>query len=150
MRSSLRVSAYTDADWGGCQTSHKSTMSFWDQLCLSSLLSCSGYTNYFGPMKYLCNPPWSIKTVSLLCNWQAMQHPISDLNTLISIVISFVSMFKQTIFIKLVFVASHDQLADPLTKGLPKPSFVSLISKLGLKIFISQLKGKYYKLVKSC
>lgn len=79
----------------------------------------------------------SIPSVMVFCDSksaiQLASNPMShERSKHVDIDCHFIREHVQLNFINLIHVNTHQQLADPLTKALPRPQFQALISRLGL------------------
>lgn len=155
--SSLRLSAYVDAEWGSCQITRKSTSGFciflgeslvaWKSKKQPTVARSSAEAEYRALAALTSELLWikqllrvfevPITSVMIFCDSNsaiqlASNPPSHERSKHIDIDCHFIREHVGTGFLNLVYVPSHQQLVDPLTEALPRVLFQSLISKLGL------------------
>lgn len=157
VKSSLKLSAYVDADWGSCKVTRKSTTGFciflgdaliaWKSKKQPTVARSSAEAEYRGLASVTSELLWikqvlrtfeqSVSSVMVFSDSksaiQLASNPLShERSKHVDIDCHFIRQYVQSRFLNLIHVPSHQQLADPLTKALPRPKFEDLISKLGL------------------
>ena len=155
--SNLLLTAYSDADWGTCVDSRKSTSGYcmylgdalisWKSKKQNTVARSFAEAEYRAMASAVSEVIWlknllldfqlAVPSVKLLCDSQAAMHiasnPIFHERTKhIDIDCHFVRQHVQSGMLKLIHVKSAHQLANILTKSLPSPQFHALIAKLGL------------------
>lgn len=152
------IEAFTDADWAGSVTDRKSTSGYctfvwgnlvtWRSKKQTVVARSSAEAEYRAMANGICELLW-IKRIfedlrlelelpmKLYCDNKAAisiaQNPVQhDRTKHIEIDRHFVKENLEAGVICIPFVASEDQTADILTKGLFKSSFDLLVSKLGM------------------
>lgn len=153
---SLKLSTYVDADYC-CLSTRKSTSSFCDFLGDSLInqsskeqpnVARSSVEEMYQALDALTSELLQLKQLLFgfevtpdnskgFCDSQSAiqlaSNPIAhDKSKYINIDCHYIREHVASGFLKLIHVLSQHQLADPLTKALPKQLFISLISQLGL------------------
>ncbi|XP_058733061.1 uncharacterized mitochondrial protein AtMg00810-like [Vicia villosa] len=123
-KSSYRITAFADADWGSCKVTRKSTI---------------GFCVFFGDalISWKSKKQPTVARSSAEAEYRALASLTSELLWIRQLLRTFevnvqFVMNVQNQFLKLIHVKSTQQLADPLTKVLPWALYDSLTSKWGM------------------
>nr|GEU83683.1 ribonuclease H-like domain-containing protein [Tanacetum cinerariifolium] len=159
--------AYSDVDWAGCPTTHRSTSSYcvflgnnvlsWSSKRQFTISRSSAEAEYQGVANaiaetcWLCNllrelhTPLSTATLFYYDNVSVVylsSNPMQHQRTKhIEIDIHFVRDLVSTGRIRVLHVPSHYQYADIFTKGLPKTLFDEFRSSLSIRSSLAQTAG---------
>ncbi|GKE85699.1 hypothetical protein Tco_1559441 [Tanacetum coccineum] len=118
----MSLTAYADADHAGCQDSRRSTLGS-AQFLRDRLLKDYGFDLNKIPLYYD-----NKSAIAICCN--NVQHSRSKH---IDIRHHFIREQMENRVVELYFVETNYQLADILTKGLPRERFKFLLPRLGMK-----------------
>lgn len=155
---SQKVEVFTDADWAGDITDRRSTSGYCSYVCgnlvtwrskkQSVVSRSSAEAEYRALALGICEGMWIRRflkelgimeeiSIRMLCDNQAAisiaKNPVHhDRTKHIEIDRNFISEKVDNGTIELVYTPSRDQIADILTKALPKSSFDELNTKLGM------------------
>lgn len=167
-KSAAILTAYTDSDWAGCSNSRKSTTGFcillgdslvsWKTKKQQVVARSSAEAEYRAMALTTCEVTWlthllkdlgisSLSPVDLKCDNQAALsiavNPVHHERTKhVEVDCHFVRDKVSQGLIKPVYVSTHNQLADILTKSLPVDKHRGLLSKLGVLPHHSKLEGE--------
>lgn len=155
--SSTKISAYVDADWGSCQVTRRSTTGYcvfmgsslisWRSKKQATVARSSAEAEYHALAAVTSELLWLKQLLRAFDIPLQTSMVFSDSKSAIQLAHNptcherskhvdidchFIREHVQTGFLNLIHVKSQDQLADPLTKALPKPLFQALTSKLGI------------------
>ncbi|GJY90826.1 hypothetical protein Tco_0506022 [Tanacetum coccineum] len=118
----MALTAYADADHAGCQDTRRSTSGS-AQFLGEKLLK--DYEFEFNKIHLYCD---NKSAIALCCN--NVQHSRSKH---IDICYHFIRELVENIVVELYFVETNYQLADILTKALPRERFEFLLPRIGIK-----------------
>ncbi|KAF3625553.1 Calcium-binding protein PBP1 [Capsicum annuum] len=159
--------AYSDSNWAACDDLHRSVTGFlitlggspisWKSKKQPTIVLSSVEAEYRALRKVVYELSWLVRflhdfdvnvsnPVPVFCDSQAAPHiarnPVFHERTKhIEIDCHFVRDYVYSGLVSLQFISSADQLDDVFTKPLPGPAHHSILSKLGVLITPSSLRG---------
>ena len=157
--SHLNIEGYTDADWAGSATGKRSTSGYftfvggnlvtWRSKKQNVVALSSAEAEFRSMTKGICELLWlkrllieighdSSSTINMFCdNKSAIQIALNlvqhDRTKHIEVDRHFIKEKLEEKMICFPYVKSEDQLADMLTKAVPRASFHSSLDKLGIR-----------------
>lgn len=157
-KSNLQLSAFTDADWGSCLVTRRSTTGLcifmgdalicWKSKKQPTVSRSSAEAEYRALAYAASELLWlkqlfrvfeiPVESVKVFSDNKSAMHlatnPLShDRSKHVDIDVHFIREHVHSGFLRLIHVRSEHQLADPLTKAIPLPRFKQILSKLGVK-----------------
>ncbi|XP_014626203.1 uncharacterized protein LOC114397394 [Glycine soja] len=165
--SNSTVTAYVDSDWGNCKDTRRSTTGFciylgsslicWKSKKQPTVARSSAEAEYRALASLTSELLWlrqllrvfqiTLDSTMIMCDNKSAialaENPTSnDGSKHIDIDCHFIRQYVHSGFIKLVYLPTHQQLADIFTKALPHCKFSVFLPKLGLlDIYAPNLRG---------